>query len=219
MESILSLEACKQGVPSLEGLLMHPFFVDEVVVTVGIKPQLKVSKQVFSMSKRINIASMQENRYRMLLISNSKCCLLAVITLHRQNIFKSLSWMVLVFRFFHSWLKRGMARLTVALSMMLLTGSTYSFSERIWLSWDWNQKIITKKWLWLNAMCLWDWKCDYEQSFCTVGCRIVFRSASQSTFVVFTHQLTVQKIYTLFEHSCYLGVVGCRCILNKPQQC
>lgn len=44
LESILSLEACKMGLPSLEGLLSHPVFADETVTTVGIKPQLKVRR-------------------------------------------------------------------------------------------------------------------------------------------------------------------------------
>ena len=43
LESVLSVEACKNGVPTLEGLLSHPLFADETVSTVGIKPQLKVS--------------------------------------------------------------------------------------------------------------------------------------------------------------------------------
>ncbi|XP_039263088.2 PX domain-containing protein kinase-like protein isoform X1 [Styela clava] len=46
LESILTVEACKLGLPTLEGLLMHPLFVDEVVVTVGIKPQLKIPSKL-----------------------------------------------------------------------------------------------------------------------------------------------------------------------------
>ena len=42
LESILSVEACKNGLPKLEALLNHTLFMDETVLTVGIKPQLKV---------------------------------------------------------------------------------------------------------------------------------------------------------------------------------
>jgi len=42
LESILSVEACKNGLPTLEALLSHTLFHDETVVTVGIKPQLKI---------------------------------------------------------------------------------------------------------------------------------------------------------------------------------
>nr|CAB3265330.1 PX domain-containing protein kinase-like protein [Phallusia mammillata] len=46
LESILSSEACKNGLPTLEGLLSHPFFADETVTTVGIKPQLKIPSKL-----------------------------------------------------------------------------------------------------------------------------------------------------------------------------
>lgn len=62
LESILSPEACKQGVPSLEGLLMHPLFVDEVVVTVGIKPQLKIPSKLKETLKQFK--ENQERRLR-----------------------------------------------------------------------------------------------------------------------------------------------------------
>lgn len=53
LESILSLEACKMGLPTLDGLLSHPFFADETVTTVGIKPQLKVSIFTLAHEKKI----------------------------------------------------------------------------------------------------------------------------------------------------------------------
>uniref|UniRef100_H2ZCK6 WH2 domain-containing protein n=1 Tax=Ciona savignyi TaxID=51511 RepID=H2ZCK6_CIOSA len=46
LESILSVEACKNGLPTLEGLLIHPLFADETVTTVGIKPQLKIPSKL-----------------------------------------------------------------------------------------------------------------------------------------------------------------------------
>ncbi|XP_076812589.1 PX domain-containing protein kinase-like protein isoform X2 [Clavelina lepadiformis] len=46
LESILSTEACKMGLPTLEGLLSHPLFADETVRTVGIKPQLKIPSKL-----------------------------------------------------------------------------------------------------------------------------------------------------------------------------
>ena len=45
LESVLSVEACKNGVPTLEGLLSHPLFADETVSTVGIKPQLNLGEK------------------------------------------------------------------------------------------------------------------------------------------------------------------------------
>ena len=50
LESILSTEACKMGLPTLEGLLSHPLFADETVTTVGIKPQLKVKANEINLS-------------------------------------------------------------------------------------------------------------------------------------------------------------------------
>jgi len=49
LESILSVEACKMGLPTLEALLSHPLFADETVITVGIKPQLKVMFEFFTL--------------------------------------------------------------------------------------------------------------------------------------------------------------------------
>uniref|UniRef100_F7B5G0 PX domain-containing protein kinase-like protein n=1 Tax=Ciona intestinalis TaxID=7719 RepID=F7B5G0_CIOIN len=46
LESILSVEACKNGLPTLEALLSHPLFADEMVTTVGIKPQLKIPSKL-----------------------------------------------------------------------------------------------------------------------------------------------------------------------------